>query len=215
MEDRDYFTVGPTSLTLPRSGCQAIFAGDKPRKNPDGSTSYSLRGPFLLMPPEMWGDQQSVIEKVARILNENAGAFFDSAGDDQRGAAAKLKRQKAQITGLAETVRKAKHTIRELKRKVRAQTAGETRDIEQLIQCNQRIENQRQEIARLRSRLADLQDADASRSAMYATECEDRAKAEAEVARLRALIVGIDLDPFGLPERVLALQAEALREGGA
>lgn len=75
----DYFTVERTSLTIPRSGAKAIIAGDRPRRNEDGSTSFSLRGPLLIMPPEMWGDDDVVLEKVARVLNENAGRFFASA----------------------------------------------------------------------------------------------------------------------------------------
>jgi hypothetical protein len=38
---------------------------------------------------------------------------------------------------------------------------------------------------------------------------------EAELTRLRALIAGLDPDHWGLKARVVALKAEALREGGA
>jgi hypothetical protein len=79
MTDRDYFTVDGTSCTIPRRGAMAIFAGDRPRKNEDGSTSYPLRAPLLLMPPEMFENADEIIVKVARILNENAHEFFDSA----------------------------------------------------------------------------------------------------------------------------------------
>lgn len=79
MSERDYFTVQETSLTIPRSGALAIFAGDKPRKNADGTTSHSLRGPLLLMPQEMWTDAEETIAKIAKLLNDNAHLFFDSA----------------------------------------------------------------------------------------------------------------------------------------
>jgi hypothetical protein len=67
----------------------------------------------------------------------------------------------------------------------------------------------------LRGRLAELRDADASRSAMFATECQDRAAAETELARLRALIAGLDPDHWGLQARVVALKEAAMKEGGA
>jgi hypothetical protein len=77
-----YFTVEPTSCTIRDRGALAIYCGDKPRKNEDGSTSLSLRAPLLLMPPEMFCDAEEVMEKVARVLNENAHLFFDSARID-------------------------------------------------------------------------------------------------------------------------------------
>lgn len=79
MIERDYFTVQETSLTIPRSGALAIFAGDMPRKNADGSTSHSLRAPLLLMPQELWTDADETLEKIAKLLNDNAHLFFDSA----------------------------------------------------------------------------------------------------------------------------------------
>lgn len=79
MEDKPYFTAETTSLTLPKRGCLAIYAGEKPRKNANGSTSYSMRGPMLIMPNDMWHDDKDLIEKVAKLLNDNAHLFFDSA----------------------------------------------------------------------------------------------------------------------------------------
>lgn len=79
MIERDYFTVEETSATIPSRGALAIFAGDKPRKNADGSTSHSLRGPLLLMPQEMWSDADETMAKIAKLLNDNAHLFFDSA----------------------------------------------------------------------------------------------------------------------------------------
>lgn len=83
MSDKDYFTVEATSLDIPRSGAMAIFCGDKPKRHEDGSTSYSLRGPLLLMPPEMWDDPEDIMAKVAKVLNENAHLFFSSAVDER------------------------------------------------------------------------------------------------------------------------------------
>lgn len=74
-----YFTVEATSTTIRRSGAIAIYAGDVPRKNDDGTTSHSLRGPLLLMPPEMWNGPDEIMQKVADALNKNAHLFFDSA----------------------------------------------------------------------------------------------------------------------------------------
>lgn len=79
MTEKDYFTVAPCSLTIPRRGALAIFCGDKPKKNDDGTTSYSLRGPLLLMPPELWDEGPETMAKVAQVLNDNAHLFFDSA----------------------------------------------------------------------------------------------------------------------------------------
>lgn len=63
----------------------------------------------------------------------------------------KIRRQADHITGLLDAFSNAKRTIRDLKTKVRNQTSGETRDIDQLIKCNLRIESQREEIDRLRA----------------------------------------------------------------
>ncbi|VDC28258.1 hypothetical protein [Pseudogemmobacter humi] len=83
MFDRDYFTVESTACTIPKRGAQAIVCGDKPRKNKDGKTSYSLRAPLLIMPPEMWSDPDETMQRIVRVLNENAALFFDSAKDRQ------------------------------------------------------------------------------------------------------------------------------------
>ena len=96
--DRDYFTVEPTSLTIPRSGALAIFCGDKPKKHPDGGTSFSLRGPLLLMPQEMWDDPDETMAKVARVLNENAHLFFSSAKAPAKAAADVLAERDRQIS---------------------------------------------------------------------------------------------------------------------
>ncbi len=84
-EDRNYFTVMGTALTIPKRGARAIYAGDLPRKNANGTTSYSLRAPLLIMPPEMFDDEEEVLNRVAALLNDNAHLFFDSAkkGGDQ------------------------------------------------------------------------------------------------------------------------------------
>lgn len=78
----EYFSVETTSCTIRKGGALAIYCGDAPRKNDDGTTSHSLRGPLLIMPHEMWNDPETVAGKVARVLNENAHLFFDSAASD-------------------------------------------------------------------------------------------------------------------------------------
>lgn len=79
----DYFTAAPTALTIPKRGALAIYAGEKPRKLADGGVSMGLRGPLLIMPPEMWIDGEEMMADIARLLNENADRFFDSAKDKQ------------------------------------------------------------------------------------------------------------------------------------
>lgn len=79
MNDDDYFTVEDTALTIPKRGAMAIYCGDKPRKNPDGTISHSMRAPLLIMPPDMFNDADGVMRKVAQVLNDNAHLFFDSA----------------------------------------------------------------------------------------------------------------------------------------
>ncbi len=79
MVAENYFTVETTSLTIPKRGAKAIYAGDKPRKNADGTTSFSMRAPLLLMPEGMFKDEDEVLRKVADLLNANAAIFFDSA----------------------------------------------------------------------------------------------------------------------------------------
>ena len=83
MADRDYFTVDPTSCTIPKRGALAIYCGDKPRRNADGSTTHSLRAPLLIMPQEMWHDPEETMLKVAAVLNQHASVFFPSAPDRQ------------------------------------------------------------------------------------------------------------------------------------
>ena len=79
MVAENYFTVETTSLTIPKRGAKAIYAGDKPRKNADGTTSFSMRAPLLLMPEGMFKDEDEVLRKVVDLLNVNAVIFFDSA----------------------------------------------------------------------------------------------------------------------------------------
>lgn len=79
----DYFTVETTSLTIPKRGAKAIFAGDKPKKNADGTSSFSMRAPLLLMPEGMFHDEDDVLRKIVDLLNANASIFFDSAKAEQ------------------------------------------------------------------------------------------------------------------------------------
>lgn len=82
MTDHKYFTVEGTACTIPKRGALAIYCGDAPRRNEaDGTTSYSLRGPLLIIPPEIWGDPEGTAAKVAQVLNENAHIFFDSSSE--------------------------------------------------------------------------------------------------------------------------------------
>lgn len=82
MMDSDYFTVEKTALTIPKRGAKAIYAGEKTRKNADGTTSYSMRAPLLLMPSGMFYDEDAVLQKIVDLLNANASAFFESAKAD-------------------------------------------------------------------------------------------------------------------------------------
>jgi len=77
--ERDYFTVETTSMLIQERGALAIYTGEKPRKNPDGSTSCFMRAPMLLIPQGLSREPEVIMEKVARILNEHAAEFFDSA----------------------------------------------------------------------------------------------------------------------------------------
>ena len=87
MTDHQYFAAEPTSCTIHKRGALAIYCGDAPRRNEaEGTTSYSLRGPLLIIPPDMWGDQEGIAEKVAKVLNDNASLFFDSAKSDETEA---------------------------------------------------------------------------------------------------------------------------------
>ena len=79
MADRKYFTVESTSLTIRKSGSLAIYCGDRPRRNADGSTSHSLRAPMAIIPPELFDDEEERAETLAEVLNENAHRFYKSA----------------------------------------------------------------------------------------------------------------------------------------
>ena len=84
MTDHQYFTAEPTACTIPKRGALAIYCGDAPRRNEaEGTTSYGLRGPMLIIPPGMWRDPEGIAEKVAKVLNDNASLFFDSAKNNQ------------------------------------------------------------------------------------------------------------------------------------
>jgi len=88
MPEHRYFEVERTALTIPRRGALAIYCSDAPRRDAaTGATTYSLRAPLLLIPDEMFEDAQEIAEKVARILNDHAGEFYQSArgGEDAEG----------------------------------------------------------------------------------------------------------------------------------
>lgn len=84
MADFPYFTAERTALTIPDRGCVAIYCGDAPTRHDDGTTSYKLRAPLLIIPNGMFDDEDGIAAKVAAILNRHAGEFFDSAkgGED-------------------------------------------------------------------------------------------------------------------------------------
>lgn len=80
MTAHKYFTVEPTSLTIPEDGALAIFCGDAPRLDETGRpVAFSLRMPILILPPGVWKNPEAVAEDVARVLNESAHVFFSSA----------------------------------------------------------------------------------------------------------------------------------------
>lgn len=81
-DKHEYFSVKPTSMTIPQRGALAIYAGDAPRKHADGSTIHSMSGPLLIIPPDMWRDADGIAAKVVRVLNDNAHLFFDSAAPE-------------------------------------------------------------------------------------------------------------------------------------
>ena len=83
MAEHQYFTVEHTACTIPERGALAIYYGDAPRRNEaDGTTSHSLRGPLLIIPRDMWAASDEIAAKVARVLNDNAHLFFDSAAPE-------------------------------------------------------------------------------------------------------------------------------------
>lgn len=79
-EGHAYFTVEATACTIQKRGAQAIVCGDAPRRDDEEkTTSYSMRAPLLLMPPDIFEDAEDTLRKVADVLNENAARFFSSA----------------------------------------------------------------------------------------------------------------------------------------
>lgn len=87
MAEHQFFTVEATATTINVRGALAIYCGDAPRHNEDGSTTYSLRAPLLIMPPDMWADAEGVAAKVADLLNAHAHLFFDAPMPPPQGDA--------------------------------------------------------------------------------------------------------------------------------
>lgn len=79
MNEHQYFTVDSTALTIPDRGALAIYCGDAPRTNPDGSVSHCMRAPLLIMPPYMFQHADVEMGKVAYALNKHAALFYPSA----------------------------------------------------------------------------------------------------------------------------------------
>lgn len=79
-EGHAYFTVEATACTIQKRGALAIIVGDAPKWDDKAqTTSYSMRAPLLVMPPDMFSDAEETLRKVADVLNENAARFFSSA----------------------------------------------------------------------------------------------------------------------------------------
>lgn len=79
MTDHKYFTVETTSLTRLPHLATAIYCGDRPRQNADGSTNHSLRAPMAIIPPELFDDEEEMAATIGEVLNENAHRFYKSA----------------------------------------------------------------------------------------------------------------------------------------
>ena len=80
IEGHKYFEASSTALTIPKRGAMAIYCGDAPRyDDEEKTTSYQMRAPLLIMPPEMFSDADETMKTVAAVLNENAHRFFSSA----------------------------------------------------------------------------------------------------------------------------------------
>lgn len=79
-EGHAYFTVESTACTIPKRGAMAIYCGDAPKLDDEGRvTSFSLRAPLLIMPPDFFSDEEETLRKVVGVLNKNAGFFYSSA----------------------------------------------------------------------------------------------------------------------------------------
>ncbi|WYK04440.1 hypothetical protein DWF04_015640 [Cereibacter sphaeroides f. sp. denitrificans] len=100
-----YFTVAPTACTIRSGGALAIYCGDLPKKNPDGTTTHSLAAPLLLMPQEMWGDPTDTMAKIAGVLNDNAHLFFSSAKPQPDQRASLLREARDMLAVEAEALR--------------------------------------------------------------------------------------------------------------
>lgn len=88
-----YFTVGFTSVEMESKRepgvrkvlpALTIFSAD-PVVTPDGAIKACAPWPFLVITPGLWSDEQERAERVAKLLNENAHLFFESARTDQPG----------------------------------------------------------------------------------------------------------------------------------
>ena len=83
-DKHQYFSVLPTSCVAPAKDRLAIYAGDAPRRNEDGTTSMQLRAPVVIM-AGYHDDQEGIAEMIAEVLNENAHRFFESAKTEESG----------------------------------------------------------------------------------------------------------------------------------
>lgn len=69
----------------------AIYAGEKSRKNPDGSTSAFMRFPALIV-SEYTANGDEFAKTVADVLEENASRFFASATYSDAGLKSEAQR---------------------------------------------------------------------------------------------------------------------------
>jgi hypothetical protein len=89
-----YFEAEPTAYREARKRSEtvfAIYAGEKSRKNPDGSTSAFLRFPALIV-SEYTANGDEFAKTVADVLEENASRFFASATSSDAGLKSEAKR---------------------------------------------------------------------------------------------------------------------------
>jgi hypothetical protein len=78
----EYFTVGNASrLAYPEDGL-CIFGGEAPTRHDDGSTSYSLRAPVVII-SSIIEHRPELADIIAEVLNENAHRFFPSAAKSE------------------------------------------------------------------------------------------------------------------------------------
>lgn len=79
------FHLAATAMTIQQRGALAIYAGPKTQVMPDGTRRIGMNAPMLIMPPQVFSEPRSIMERVAKILNANDTAFF-GAGETAQSA---------------------------------------------------------------------------------------------------------------------------------